>query len=40
MRDYLKEYKNGSTVITFAVPKVLGFHPTKYSSTGVRMSTG
>lgn len=40
MRDYLRTYKDGSTVITFAVPSTLGFHPTKYSSTGVKMTTG
>lgn len=40
MRDYVRTYRNGTTVITFAVPSTLGFHPTKYSSTGVQMVTG
>ncbi len=40
MRHYVRTHKDGSTSITLAVPKTLGFHPTRYSSTGVKMTTG
>ncbi len=40
MRDYIRTYRNDTTVITFTVPSTLGFHPTRYSSTGVKMTTG